>query len=435
MSELNTPYLSGTCELATIVIAQLTISLLTEQSALCDSHSSRSLASFSSIPVNWQRRTIRYLRTETASKSKSLAPKTVDAIAKLKTKPTEVQLVKECGPEALAEVVKWEGITSLFLKSEKFENLDALKPMPSLVELKIDLKKSKEKPIDLGPVGKLTNLESLDCNSTKVTNTAALKGCSKLKKIVLFDSDVDSIEFLNSTPNVEQLAIGGSRHTFPDYQPVTSLKKLKILSIVGNQQANDETLAVLKSISTIEEMQMNGCNKVTTLDSLSGSTGLKELIAGGQTLEDASVLEKMKDLEMIRMGHPNLNDLSIFKGKTKLTVVTLLGCKAESLAGLEDSKQLTKLDVRNSTTVSDISALEGMSELYTLNLSNTAVTDLSVLKSMKKPGWLDISDTKVSDLSPLADHPRLYNLTCRNSGVNDISVLPSIEGITSFKNI
>ena len=68
---------------------------------------------------------------------------------------------------------------------------------------------------------------------------------TKLKKARFFSSEIDSIEFVKNTPELESLNLHGIGHTFKNYEPLCELKKLKDLDIYMNKQATDENLALL----------------------------------------------------------------------------------------------------------------------------------------------------------------------------------------------
>ena len=84
--------------------------------------------------------------------------------------------------------------------------------------------------------------------------------------------------------------------------------------------------------------------------------------------------------------------------------------------------QLNSLDLSN-TQVTDLSPLSVLTQLNSLYLRNTQVTDLSPLSVLTQLNSLDLRNTQVTDLSPLSVLTQLKELVLSSSQVTDLSPL------------
>jgi len=75
-----------------------------------------------------------------------------------------------------------------------------------------------------------------------------------------------------------------------------------------------------------------------------------------------------------------------------------------------------------STTVSDISALQGLVNLTRLNLSNTDVSDITPLQGLGNLRVLNLSDTSVSNITPLHALLNLTELNFHDTDISDESI-------------
>ena len=196
-------------------------------------------------------------------------------------------------PAQFEEVATWSWLTYLLVKGdEQVVSLEPLSKLTNLEELILSqFQLDEDKPLDATPLGKLKKLKRLHVSSTPLKNWDALASCTKLEDLDFHTSRVSSLEFLRSTPEVKVLDLYGYQHSFPDYKPVASLKKLESLDIYMNRQAVDENLAVLKQLTSLKMMSMANCRKVTTLEFLSNCKDLEILRATwAKKLTDIDVL-------------------------------------------------------------------------------------------------------------------------------------------------
>ncbi|ASF48190.1 COR domain-containing protein [Methylovulum psychrotolerans] len=101
------------------------------------------------------------------------------------------------------------------------------------------------------------------------------------------------------------------------------------------------------------------------------------------------------------------------------------------LSALSALSGLQHLDC-SGTSVADLSALSALSGLQHLNCSRTSVADLSALSGLSNLQHLDCSGTSVADLSALSGLSDLQHLDCSGTSVADLSALSALSGLQSI---
>ncbi len=308
--------------------------------------------------------------------------------AQAERKP-KILITKQAPQETLEALKQLEWVTELEIQSNLITDLSPLAAFSHLKEIKLNsMDMSKKSPLDISPLKAASQLEVFDSYATRITGTEALAGKETLREISFYMSAVESIDFLTSTPNVEKLDLYGTKHTFPDYQPVTSLKKLKELGVYMNEQAVDEKLAVLSELTTLEKISMSNCKKVTTLDFLANCENLRSIRA---------------------LWCNELVDLSALKGKTEMVRLELDSVKADDFSFLPEMTKLESLNLED-TSFSDMTLLPKGAPMKILNLENTSITTLEGVQQYPTLSRLDIGKTKITDFSPVTGLKKLYTL-------------------------
>jgi len=316
-------------------------------------------------------------------------PEFFEALKPHVEKAPKITLTKEAPGETLEALQQLEWITELEIRSDVMTDLSALSAFKNLKSIKLySMDMAKKKPLDISPLKEMAHLEEFESYATPITGLDALAGKESLKVVNLYMAAVSSLEFLNTTPNVEELDLYGSRHTFPDYTPVAGLKKLKDLNIYMNEQAVDEKLAVLSELTSLEAISMSNCKEVTTLDFLANSKGMTKVRA---------------------LWCDELKDLSALNGMVQMERLELHSAKAEDFRFLTDMTQLQNLNLEN-TSFSDLSLLPPGAPLVRLNLDNTSVTSLEGIQNYPKLSRLEFSRTEIRDLSPVLELQKLRTL-------------------------
>lgn len=348
----------------------------------------------------------------------------------------EIIIDKKMGQEdfeLLCANLDW--ITKLNVKSrnKQINDVSSIGQLKNLEELELEsFNGSKENPVDLGTFSELSKLKRLVLRSTKVTNTDALKSNTLLEELNLFKSDAESLAFLSDTPELKSLNLSANE-VVEDYSPLGNLKKLEELNLTFNLNLTDEQLETLQDISSLKQIDLSFCGKITSLDFLQNNTELEDLrVRGCRQLSDFSALSNISTLKFFsaeKTQLKNLDDLAqntalenfkirdtevasieTLKSFTKLKEIDLSDTKITDLSPLSECPNLRNVKLIN-CKIEDLSALSGAADLSTLILINTSLTDIKALASCSDLTYLEIQDTQVSDLSPLLEGEKLRRLT------------------------
>lgn len=122
----------------------------------------------------------------------------------------------------------------------------------------------------------------------------------------------------------------------------------------------------------------------------------------------------------------------VLKQITKTTAVNVAG--DENIADLEplaELSELRSLDCSN-TDVSDINPIRNLNKIKELNISNTKVTDISNLKYANVVQDFKADNIRINDISIVAFYKDLSSLSVANTDVSDISCLAACSNLSTL---
>lgn len=315
-------------------------------------------------------------------------------------------------------------------------NITGLKPVASLPHLKTlklnSVKKAASAPFSLAPLARCPELVEIEFYSTPITDVDALAACTKLQNASFYMSAITSLEFLAATPEMQKLNLYGTEHTFPSYEPVARLTKLRELNIYMNKQATDSNLSVLQKLTSLRIIHMAKSSQVSSLDFLSNCIELETLQANWcRKLTDIKALARMPKLNLVYLSDAAITDIAPLSDKPKLEFLNLSGVKITDFSSLKNFRSLRQLDL-SKTTIQDLSLFADMPLLETLNVGKTSVSDLKPLKDLPKLMHLTFDKSAVTDLSPLAGLATLRSLSFEKTGVTDLSPIHGLVHLDSI---
>jgi serine/threonine protein kinase len=147
-------------------------------------------------------------------------------------------------------------------------------------------------PTDIAAIEGLKELERLAFYGERLINIDALAGLPKLKELLLPNSDVDTLGFLEKTNSIERLNLLGSDHTFKDYKPLLHLKSLRELEVLDLSSIPVSDIGFLKDAKRLRELDISN-TQVTDISPLAGITSLERLDLSWTQVTDLSPLLPM----------------------------------------------------------------------------------------------------------------------------------------------
>ncbi|MFP4092995.1 MAG: leucine-rich repeat domain-containing protein [Cyclobacteriaceae bacterium] len=310
---------------------------------------------------------------------------------------TDVNVVTR---ESLAEIAN---ISKLDI-SNRLE-INSLKPLGRLRNLQW-LNCSRTSITDLEPLVDLINLRYLDCSNTLISSLEPLSNADRLRELNINRTKVNSLEPLTSLYNMQRLSC---EHTPLDEGKVLQFIREHPESIVIFK-SDDLSLwwneALSPAWKEIFKKQM-GIPALPTQEQLHEMIFLKELsIVDNADIWDLTPLEKFVRLEELVIENTAVSDLTPI---TNLYTLKRLTCAQSPVSSLEPISQLIDLEA--------------------LNCRNTPVDDLKPLRNLIDLSVLDVSGTQVSSLKHLSALINLRSLECHNTDVNKLNALKGLHNL------
>ena len=359
----------------------------------------------------------------------------------------------------------------LDLRGNHITNLDPVSQMPELRSLTLD-----GNPIhDLTPLYSLSNLRMLSlrgCNlgSDELQALAdTLPACAILSEAespdgwnirlggLCFPSDVKELNLSGrGIRDISALALckelqwlNLSRNEISELQGLMNLPLLGNLDISDNQIVDLRPLIGLTTLRTLKA----GSNDIVDISPLSAMTGLISLDLSGNPISDFSVLRRLTNLNSLRLNQTGLHDADLdYLGElvqlTQLTIDDNPGLSNEAFGLLQShlrgctishSALIYTIQIENRSVRSDVmqldlsgegivdlSGIERLSCLESLNLSRNRLSNLYVLQlsaSRSTLKTLDLSFNEIKSIAPVGELSALENLNLYGNPLESVQPL------------
>lgn len=335
-----------------------------------------------------------------------------------------------------------EQVTELNLSNNS--ELRSLAGMPRLARVE-QLQVLRCPLVDLGGVGPA--VQDLSLTFTALTELTGLGDARQLSRLKLRGNQaLTSLE-------------GG---TFPAQMSSLSSTDDALVSLKGLENLNTveeltlsapalETLSGLEGLVQVGSLQLKGQTRLASLAALRSLVRAQRFeISDDAALPNLVGLSNLREVETFNLHATALTEL---RGLGSLTVgyLELVGLAVTSLAGLEQvtpsvlninqTPRLTTLDgldpfalltdlsVNDAPLLADLRALSGLTQLGSLNLTNTAVANLDALSGLVQLTSLNLQGN--SQLSQLNGVSRVSGLNALGLYDNAaLRTLPRLENVT-----
>lgn len=155
---------------------------------------------------------------------------------------------------------------------------------------------------------------------------------------------------------------------------------------------------------------------------------LTDLFGEQVGIEDLSGLEYCIGLQWLILPWNNISDLTPLQGLTKMLTINLISNNVSDLAPLTNLVNLRQLHL-GENPCSDITPLQNMIYLEWLRLNSTQVRDFSPIYGLSSLLELDLGNNALGDISFVTNFTSLEALTLNANGITDITPLGSLTNL------
>ena len=331
--------------------------------------------------------------------------------------------ISETSIEDLSPVRNLNKLKVLRSNSTLIEDLSALKYNITLEELEV----ANTTVEDLSVLSSLRNLQKLNLNNTQVSRISNLKSCPNLTSLNLGGTRIANVGVLQDLTELKSLDI--SNTTVRDLGPVSNIKDLQSLNISGSAVSN------LQALSTMENLRELYCSNtsISDLTPLKGNRRLSKIYCDHSGIHDAeaSAFTQTNPFALVIYDTEALKtwwrDLPIY-----WKAVFSKQIKVDSEPTTEQLHQIInmqELDLSGNTFMQNLMPVSRLTNLRSLNISNTEIGYLQPIQGLSNLESLNISHTYISDLKPLQDMDNLKYLNIMNTPVKDLLALVNDSNI------
>lgn len=423
-------------------------------------------------------------------------------------------LIKDLGP-----IKGWEKLERLNCAGIRISNLDFLSAYKNLKYL--DCSYTNIHSIE--PIEKLTTLEYLEAAGTKLRKLETLSKVpqlqylnfefstiyslkdiatvSGLKTLRISNTEIQSLEELNKMPFLEKIYCDntqidkaaaiqfmkdhpGCLVIFESDELMESWEELdeewKRIAREYTSISEVPTKEELHSLLKIEELDLSGNEKITSLNPLKRLYNLKKVNISNTEFDDFSPIGDAIEIEDLNLSNTNIKDISILNQLYLLQHLNIENTAIENLDSIGSLKSLSII-LAEGSKVNDQSAFafnqqnpdciivyktgalkewwgnlnSGWKNVFyaelnlssepnteqlhqflfldSLNIKNGAnLNQLDPLTIMKGLRYLRFTGTQINDLSPLIEFPNLTYLECPQNPISDLTSLSALRNLESL---
>ena len=326
------------------------------------------------------------------------------------------------------------------------ENITTLEPLAELSELR-SLNCSGTKVSDINPIRNLNKINELNISDTKITDISNLKYANVVQDFKADNLKINDISVVSFFKDLNNLSLANT-----DVNDITSLSKcinLTSLNLLGTEITDLSPLANLLKLYNLDI----GNTPVTNISPLQGLVNLHFLNIEGTKITDLSPLKSLDRLNEINFSNTEISDLMPLDNMSRLSKIycdnSLVNKEmADKFMGSNPNVlviyETQALELWWNTLPSfwkDLLTTQAMTskkptkeELHSIiNIKNIKVNhfiqDATPISRLTNIEFLDISDTKIDDLSPLYGLHNLKSLNAKNTEVSDLSPLLNLKNL------
>ena len=225
----------------------------------------------------------------------------------------------------------------------------------------------------------------------------------KLYEVDLSGTSVENLDFLTGAEELRSLNLENTNVS--DLSPIAPLTRITYLNLSGSQVKSFET--ELNSLG-LTELYLDGCG-LTSSDGFGDYVALKKLDLGDNSLTDVTFIDKIApNLELLDLCGNDItgSDLAFLQNANNMVHLEIdsIDLSECQLSYLENMTELSTLDARN-CHLTDISGLQNCTKLKNILLGFNEINDVSALASLDdvvtSNRLLDLTNNRVESIDPL----------------------------------
>jgi Leucine-rich repeat (LRR) protein len=316
-------------------------------------------------------------------------------------------------------VAAFTNVTSLYLSSNHFGNLNFITNMPNLNTLAINY----STVTNLAPLTNHTLLGYLDVGYIATTNLSYVSGLINLSQLWAGGNHAGGAGALSNLTSLQVL--GFDQNGVRDLSPLTGLTSLFYLNLENNQATN---ASVIANRTTLTSLYLAG-NQIHDLTPLSGLTNVQWLSLGGNGFTNAAPLTNLHALIWLTMQSNYVQNITPLAGLTNLYyALDLSANQITDMSPLTNLHALTWLGMwQNKMT--NLPSLVGLSNVTSLDFWGNQLTNAAGVSGMTQLNWLGLSRNNFTTIQTLTGLPNLTSLELYSNHLADVS---GIAGLTSL---
>jgi internalin A len=316
-------------------------------------------------------------------------------------------------------VVAFTNVTSLYLSSNHFGNLNFITNMPNLNTLAINY----STVTNLAPLTNHTLLGYLDVGYIATTNLSYVSGLINLNTLWAGGNHAGGMGVVSNLISLQVL--GFDQNGVHDLSPLTGLTSLYYLNLENNQATN---VSVISNRTTLTSLYLAG-NQIHDLTPLSGLTNVQWMSLGGNGFTDAAPLTNLHALVWLTMQSNNVQNVAPLAGLTNLYYsLDLSANQITDMSPLTNLHKLTWLGMwQNKMTT--LPSLVGLSNVTSLDFWGNQLTNAAGVSGMTQLNWLGLSRNNFTTIQTLTGLPNLNSLELYSNHLSDVT---GLAGLTSL---
>ena len=271
-------------------------------------------------------------------------------------------------------------------------------------------------------------LDGLGLNDAQLQQLTALYALDRLS---LQNNQISDITALSELKGLDELDLSGNR--IRTVQPLTELDSLRSLNLDRNPLTDCTELCSLRflaSLSIVDTGMEEGT--VYALAESLPDCAIRFGTSGEEKLFFAGEIFQLNAAEL-SLSRKNLTDISMLQGFTELKILNLSDNEITDIRPLMELSKLEKLNINNNA-VSDLRPLIGLPNLVKLEAENNRITETTSVGSVTQLTDLDLMGNPIKDFSGLGRLSQLKILDLRNTSVTDAD-LAELHGLKSIFSI